>query len=378
MVVAKPTSPIGGTVVVAEADRIWVGDCGFCNCGAFSTRQMIPFCDGGPYQCQKCADDERIERAERRRQMQAKHEAELALKCSCSAPKDPADQHCASCERQALDRWIVASYRPKHVVVMDEGEFDPDEWTADPCTAVIVIAPKPEGMRESTYRRIRALAHVAAGEARRHLAAGRPVENALEHIALGSPTMQSKLEELYGISADEHTIRTDLEWLFGARVGELYDWREVGPDFKEIEGGRTWWIDQRERDPKRTWKSGTFLYRLNVVRSKLGELAASLVRDGVAASSSTVVVGITSQNWLQNCVKGAIQHARAGNRWCGTRFVVYRCIQAGLTEDQSERWLRAYWEGVPQPKGNPYTWREATRMLAGIFRYEHRKTRTGA
>ena len=220
---------------MAKADRIWVGSGGLCEtCGRWTTRQMIPFCDGGPYQCQKCADDERNERAERRRQMQAKVEAEAAIKCSCGAPKDPAEQRCASCEREYWDQWIVASYRPKRVVAMDEGDqIDQD----DPCTAVIVIPPKPEGMWHSTYQRCGALAHVAASEATRHLAAGRPEENALEHIALGSPTMRAKLLEQYGISADVHTIRSDLEWLFGAHVGELYDYREVGPDFKDIEVG---------------------------------------------------------------------------------------------------------------------------------------------
>lgn len=238
------------------------------------------------------------------------------------------------CDQKARRQEVLeqALLRPVAVLARVKGEPMP---SGD--VAVLVV---PATASESAKHVARAAAHIATIR----LHSGSTLAFALDKVALGRDQVKRTLEVL-GVVLDRKTVANALDELdyLGVlpRVGQLNSWWDT-------EDGMT--------------KKGAYIYALTVRLGKLGQRALGAVRRLAGRSDPlhAAVRGMGLPRRVQGALSKAIQTAQTGERNNFGRWVVDRCIDAGLNEDQTMKVMRIYVSNVDQT-GHRYTLRDAER-----------------
>jgi hypothetical protein len=242
-------------------------------------------------------------------------------------------------EQDALmDRVTAAVLRPKRIVV-------DVAWRTDEEAAFTL----PEGIRPLCARTVEAVAHYAT----RCLEKGWSHEYAISKLPAGRDVIRAELAQM-GYEVDRKTVASALEEVCDLglmeRVGQLEQWTDPS-----AQGTKT--------DP--VTKSGAFIYRLKLVFREFGDLAESVVRGLMAGNDA--LGGIWGQTKIEACLRGAIRHAKTGNRNSGGAFIAFRCRDYGLTYTDAQAVMARYQGSVPQ-HGHPYSLREAMATVRGVYK----------
>ena len=201
----------------------------------------------------------------------------------------------------------------------------------------------------------RQVAQVGAIMATGRLMNGDSLDFALSKVAAGRDDLQRKLASL-GVTLDRKTVARALAEL--VRLGVL-DW--VG--------------QLRPFDDNGQRKQGAFVYALRIRFRTLGdhlEDALHRARVRLARGPSPMSAAVRGTPRVAGALSAFIQRGQPGGRNRFGRWVVDRCIDAGLTEGQTMRAIRVGIDNVDQTR-HRYTVDEAQRTIRSRYKRRGRR-----
>ena len=261
----------------------------------------------------------------------------------------------------------IAKIARRHEIPDDE--YQAAIWTLRPDGVTINADPGRDDLAslplaKTALRSDRLVAGAIARITSKRLWANWSLEYALRSAALGRDLIKRELAEM-GHTLDRGTVANSLRRLCQTgtltQVDQLGDWVDPYASGEQIvsKHGTLY-----ENDP--VAKTGAFLYTLNVIYRKLGDIAHAAM-----ASLRTNVgawVNCSPQRRIEAWCEGLKKNARHGNRNHGGYLLALRCTEAGLGEVDAEGWMRVYQEHVRDLGSPAYSWREARCTLASVYR----------